>query len=470
MGTRIEHGCGAKASAWRRPGALVWLVLGVSLASPPASAQVPDAGPPDFVRDLLPVIERNCLRCHNATTMKGEFVMDGVADVLRGGESGVTVVPGSAEESALVAMIERRVEPPMPPKHDLRPDEIAVFRAWIDAGAQPSLHAPPTVDDRITARSSLVAPATPLDALASLPDGFVVGGYKRVALMPAHEAWPRRVRALDGPDDLVRAVAASADGRHVAAGSGIPGATGDVHVWNTLTGEREHQLTGHRDVVHGVAFNADATLLAAASYDRTVRIWNLEQGRPYRVLREHTDAVFDVAFSRDGRWLASASADRGVKVWSVTDGTRLYTLSDNTDAVHAVAFHPTTGELWAVGADRHLRAWRVTEQGATLRLAVLAHAGPILRLACSPDGRHVATTSADRSVKIWDAATGTLEHTFDAQPDWAHGLAWSRDGATLLVGRRDGSLTSYAIASGRARETAAPFASQTASTGDTPRP
>ena len=56
---------------------------------------------------------------------------------------------GTATKSPLVGMMEGRVEPRMPPKSELRPDEIAIVRAWIDAGAKDSPGAALTLDARL---------------------------------------------------------------------------------------------------------------------------------------------------------------------------------------------------------------------------------------------------------------------------------------------------------------------------------
>ena len=67
-------------------------------------------------------------------------------------------------------------------------------------------------------------------------------------------------------------------------------------------------LAGHTNLVLGVAFNHDGSLLASASADRTVRLWETGTGQPRgQPLAGHTDAVFGVAFNHDGTLLATAS-------------------------------------------------------------------------------------------------------------------------------------------------------------------
>jgi hypothetical protein len=102
--------------------------------------------------------------------------------------------------------------------------------------------------------------------------------------------------------------------------------------------------------------------------------------------------------------------------------------------------------------DNRIRTWRVTDKAleGTSELAVsrFAHEGAILTLAFSTDGKLLVSTAADKTVKIWDAATITEKHLLEAQPDWSPGLALL-DGGQLALGRLDGSVGFYDTATGQ---------------------
>jgi hypothetical protein len=119
---------------------LLCLVLLVCVAGPDARGENADADTvraPTFARDVMPVLGRYCDGCHGATKQHGGLELDGYADLMRGGDSGPAVVPGDPAASLLVAKIERRDRPPMPPKRRLPAAAIARIRAWIAAGAIP---------------------------------------------------------------------------------------------------------------------------------------------------------------------------------------------------------------------------------------------------------------------------------------------------------------------------------------------
>src|SRR5438445_10839536 len=93
--------------------------------------------PPDFARDIRPVLESRCWSCHGAKLQMHGLRLDRRADALKGGGSGVpAIVPGSSSQSLLIKYVSGLepdvVMPPSGPR--LKPAEIATLRAWIDGG------------------------------------------------------------------------------------------------------------------------------------------------------------------------------------------------------------------------------------------------------------------------------------------------------------------------------------------------
>src|SRR5882762_6086821 len=55
-----------------------------------------------FEADVLPILKRNCLACHNATDAEGDLVLETPATIAKGGEHGDAVVKGKPAESLIV--------------------------------------------------------------------------------------------------------------------------------------------------------------------------------------------------------------------------------------------------------------------------------------------------------------------------------------------------------------------------------
>ncbi len=92
----------------------------------------------DFVRDVRPLFERACIRCHGPDKQKSEFRLDIRQTALTGGESfAPNIVPGKSADSPLVKMVAGIGDVTMPPEGDrLSAEEVGLLRAWIDQGAK----------------------------------------------------------------------------------------------------------------------------------------------------------------------------------------------------------------------------------------------------------------------------------------------------------------------------------------------
>lgn len=178
------------------------------------------------------------------------------------------------------------------------------------------------------------------------------------------------------------AVVFSADGKYLAAGtqgaSGELPEPGEVHVWDTTTGQRLHTFKTQPEIEQGgdpssvanLAFHPKGTRLAAAVSDGTVRLWELPSGREMLTLRGHQGqaggqevdkftgrimgpgrAVRSVAFNPDGSRLASAGYDRVVRILDTETGKETKTYRFDSARINAVAFSPDGRRLAAGGSN-----------------------------------------------------------------------------------------------------------------------
>ncbi|MFP2997375.1 c-type cytochrome domain-containing protein [Spongiivirga sp. MCCC 1A20706] len=84
------------------------------------------------------ILDKKCVQCHNATKQKGELSLLSKDGILKGGKTGVTVVPNKAGESLLYSrlLLPLANEKHMPPegKEQLTKDEIWLIKHWIEKG------------------------------------------------------------------------------------------------------------------------------------------------------------------------------------------------------------------------------------------------------------------------------------------------------------------------------------------------
>ena len=97
-----------------------------------------------YAKDIKPIFEKSCMKCHGAEKQKGKLRLDTLEAVLKGGEDGKVIEPGSSAKSMLVANVahvgdEDMFMPPPDNKDKIPPltkDQIGLIRAWIDQGAK----------------------------------------------------------------------------------------------------------------------------------------------------------------------------------------------------------------------------------------------------------------------------------------------------------------------------------------------
>jgi mono/diheme cytochrome c family protein len=122
-------------------GAVIWLSvtdIGSAKLSPEQiqTLPAPAAGRVVFSRDIKPIFNSSCIKCHGRGRSKGGFQLDTRDTLLKGGDSGPVVLKGKSEDSLLIELVSG-VDPDniMPKKGSrLTAEQVGLLRAWIDQG------------------------------------------------------------------------------------------------------------------------------------------------------------------------------------------------------------------------------------------------------------------------------------------------------------------------------------------------
>jgi len=106
-----------------------------------AAADTPE-GLAFYEKEIAPLLVKTCGKCHGAEAIqtkkiKGKYLMDSWAAMVKGGESGkASVVPGNLDKSTIIEAIRwKNEDTAMPPKEKLPPAAIAAIEKWVQMGA-----------------------------------------------------------------------------------------------------------------------------------------------------------------------------------------------------------------------------------------------------------------------------------------------------------------------------------------------
>jgi WD40 repeat protein/transcriptional regulator with XRE-family HTH domain len=223
-----------------------------------------------------------------------------------------------------------------------------------------------------------------------------------------------------------------------------------VKVSNPVTGKTILTLSGHSADVTAVTINRDGGRIASGSTDGVIHIWNTATGASASILTGHTNAIEGLTFSPDGKWLISTSDDATMKLWDAGTGVFIRDLYESTTVIDSVTFSPD-GSLVAF-SDSVIHVLRFTTDLFTDETAIADQEFLTIPNAAfvkfSPDSRQLAAASRNQ-IKVWDAATGREMLYFSGHTDWVMGVSFSPDGKSLASTSLDGTVKTWSLTPGQ---------------------
>ncbi|ETS82541.1 hypothetical protein PFICI_04417 [Pestalotiopsis fici W106-1] len=199
--------------------------------------------------------------------------------------------------------------------------------------------------------------------------------------------------------------------------------------WNTFL---VHTLEGHGGPVNSVVWSHDATRLATASRDKTVKIWHAVTGQCELTLEGHSDSITSVTWSQDAAWLATASNDYTIKVWDPVTSQCVSTLEDDTTFGFVGWSHDAQ---WLASISSHGGTIKIWERATgRCKTTIRGHEKDFYFLSWSHTAALFAYGSHyDVAIKIWDSATNKCITTLQSGDTSVRSITWLRSGTNQIM-------------------------------------
>lgn len=420
---------------------------------------------------ILPLVEANCSKCHNADKKKADLDLTSYQGALKGSASGLVLASGDVEGSKLWKAITHSEEPFMPPNRPpLSEKEREVFRQWIKgglletAGGKAVVAQKPTLDLTLKTDEAEVFKGPPpmpqgfslrpvvhtarpnaITGLAASPRAplLAVAGQKQILLFNTDTLEPLGILPFTQgqPVDLKF----SLNGQLLLASGGQGAKSGRVLVWDIVAGKNLMTIGDEYDTVLSADIRPDQSQVALGGPSRLLKIFATSTGQLQHKIKKHTDWVTAVAFSPNGQMLASADRNGGISIWDPDTAQELFTLAGHKSAVTAVSWRADSKLLASCSEDGSAKLWEMQEGKQAKNWT--AHDKGALWISYCRDGRLV-TCGRDNNIILWDS-NGSQAKKLKALDELPLRAAFTQDGKRIFATDFEGHVAAWSTADGK---------------------
>jgi WD40 repeat protein len=213
----------------------------------------------------------------------------------------------------------------------------------------------------------------------------------------------------------------------------------ELSLWDIQTGKRLLVIGGYQLQLTSVALAPDGKTVLTGNYDGTARLWDLRTGKIIHIFgtpEEHYNAILSTALSSDGKFAAMGFYDGVVTVWNLQSGMELYTISLDSQ-VSKIAYAPD-GETFLTATLTAVQLWDASS-GKLLATFDANNA------AFTPDGKMIIglkNTPTSVKIQLWDAESQILLH-ISPEYEQITSVSYTPDGSAVLIGHVDGTADLY---------------------------
>lgn len=424
-------------------------------------------------RQVLGILDRECLQCHNPKKRKGRLDLSTRELWLAGRRGEPIFLKDNLCQSPVLVSFEADADPHMPPEGQLTDKEVELFRRWlaadlpwpepeVPAGVVVNIPLPifekDTPDELIKA-----APAKyrPVFAAAMRPDGnfLAVGHGTEIQLWDLTGEKPTiRYRSAGQHRDVVRALAWSPRGNQL-----VSGAFRELFVWDVpeiskgSEENRESAESSSQDSSKSLpnlkltqSIPTQAMVSALVWGNLSVDLKETEQGESDRT-KEEVESESEGKVSQTRLWIAEGfpTQPSWIREWSLVDeATQTRSWQAHEDVILDMDLSPDGRLLATASADRLAKIWELdlseetddskTENAPKSRL-MEAHSGQVWSIAFHPDGKSLITGSGDQEIKVWDVEVAAPTQSIQRISSGVTGVGWLDDGKEIFAICEDGA-------------------------------
>lgn len=157
---------------------------------------------------------------------------------------------------------------------------------------------------------------------------------------------------------------------------------------------------GHAKPVHCISFQNDGSVVATGGLDSFARIWDLRTGRCIMFMEGHLKNIYSIDFSPDCYHIATGSEDNTCKIWDLRKRECIYTIPAHTNLIADIKFQRNGGHFLVTASYDHTAKVWSNKTWQPLR-TLSGHDNRIMSVDVSMDSQFIATSSHDRTFKLW---------------------------------------------------------------------